>query len=237
MADGYLPYLMIFGLLIIIALVCYLFGGYSRLVATPDEPLFDDVCEEDSPKICQPELIPVEEATEVCYTETTPEKIFEGPIVPADFQARIDEYISTHGLDQGERNANQSKGEAICCQTMTSIYGEYFVKTRPAWLVNPETNRRLELDCYNDRLKIAVEYNGVQHYEWPNFTGQTQEEFIKQVRRDQFKRERCEEEDVYLITVPYTVPLPLIREYLLTHVPENVKRRIIQEQGVSYSTN
>src|SRR5690606_8776479 len=95
-----------------------------------------------------------------------------------------------------------SKGERICKETMENLYGVKFENVRPSWLKNPETGRSLELDCYNESLKLAVEYNGEQHYKWPNFTNQSREEFINQTRRDNLKRELCDKNGVYLIVVP-----------------------------------
>ena len=109
----------------------------------------------------------------------------------------------------------RSKGEAICCQVMEELTGKRFTTVRPPFLKNPETNRNLEIDCYNDELKIGVEYNGIQHYVYPNFTGQSYEQFINQVRRDEYKIRACDEHGVYLITVPYTVPHDQIRDYLI----------------------
>jgi predicted metalloprotease len=40
-----------------------------------------------------------------------------------------------------------------------------FTKTRPDFLKNPETNCNLELDGYNAEGKLAIEYQGKQHYE------------------------------------------------------------------------
>lgn len=124
------------------------------------------------------------------------------------------------------KNARVSKGEKICKQVLEEIYGKKFITVRPNFLKNPETNRNLELDCYNHELKIAVEYNGVQHYVWPNFTGQTKEEFTKQLRRDKFKVEQCDKNGVYLITVPYNVPHNMIKDYIIYYLPENVEKRL-----------
>ena len=123
-----------------------------------------------------------------------------------------------------------SKGERICCGAMQSIYGVPFDTIRPSWLRNPETGENLELDCYNDDLKIAVEYNGIQHYKWPNFTNQTQDQFINQIRRDEAKVEMCKRNDVYLIVVPYTVPHEMISSFILSHLPETIRRRLQEEQ-------
>jgi hypothetical protein len=126
-----------------------------------------------------------------------------------------------------------SKGERICCSTMSNIYGVPFDTIRPSWLRNPETGENLELDCYNDDLKIAVEYNGIQHYKWPNFTNQTEEQFINQVRRDEAKVELCKRNNVYLITVPYEVPHEMIASFILSHLPETISRRLQEEQVCS----
>ena len=122
-----------------------------------------------------------------------------------------------------------SKGERICTQTMENIYGVPFITIRPSWLRNPETGENLELDCYNDDLQIAVEYNGVQHYKWPNFTNQTQEQFINQVRRDEAKVEMCKRQGVYLIVVPYEVPHEIIPSFILSHLPETITNRLRTE--------
>jgi hypothetical protein len=128
------------------------------------------------------------------------------------------------------RNKFISRGERLCCRTMKQIYGVPFVSTRPDWLINPETGRKLELDCYNDELKIAVEYNGEQHYKWPNFTNQTYQEFINQVRRDTLKVNLCDRNGVYLISVPYNVSSENIPTFIMSHLPETIQKRLKEEQ-------
>ena len=123
-----------------------------------------------------------------------------------------------------------SKGERICKETMERIYGVPFENIRPSWLINTETGERLELDCYNEDLGYAVEYNGIQHYRWPNWTNQTQAQFINQVRRDQYKREMCDRKGIYLISVPYDIPHEDIPRFITEQLPETIQRRI-QEEG------
>lgn len=120
----------------------------------------------------------------------------------------------------------RSKGEIICCQTLEEIYGKPFKSVRPDFLKNPTTGHNLELDCYNEELKLAVEYNGEQHYVWPNFFRTTQQQFVEQLRRDQFKVEMCDQLGIYLITVPYTVSHELIPAYIRHYLPEAVMSRL-----------
>ena len=119
-----------------------------------------------------------------------------------------------------------SNREGECCTALEDIYGVPFDTVRPAWLRNPKTGKNLELDCYNDKLKIGLEHQGEHHYKFPNYFHKTKEEWIKQVQYDQYKRQRCDEEGVYLITVPYDVPIHEIRDYIEFYLPERVKDRM-----------
>jgi hypothetical protein len=73
-------------------------------------------------------------------------------------------------------------------------------------MVNPVTGSQfnLELDCFNESLKLAVEYNGAQHYQFIPFFHKNQEAFYNQKYRDELKRMRCREMGITLIEVPHT---------------------------------
>jgi len=118
-----------------------------------------------------------------------------------------------------------SIGERHTIESLQLIFPGYsFKKVRPNWLKNPKTGRNLELDGYCPELKIAAEYNGQQHYVWPNFTKMSYQEFLQQVERDRLKLEICQNLKICLIRIPYTVPLnriPLaVYSKLLESVPE-----------------
>lgn len=137
----------------------------------------------------------------------------------------------------------QSKGEKECKRVLEKHYsnserGEYckFEKYRHPAIRNEITNYPLELDCFNEEHKIAAEYNGIQHYKWPNFTSQSKEEFDKQKNRDQLKRKLCVQENIRLITVPYTVEHEDIETYILDYLsicklelPSKINIEMIQD--------
>lgn len=84
-----------------------------------------------------------------------------------------------------------------CARTILENIFEYeFPKARPSWL------KGLELDGYNESLKLAFEYQGIQHEEFhPHFHrhGKT---FEKQVERDKRKKDLCDSLNIKLIIIP-----------------------------------
>lgn len=111
----------------------------------------------------------------------------------------------------------ESSGEIECRRVLEDIYKKPFNKKRPDFLHNHvlQTNN-LELDCYNEDLRIAVEYNGAQHYKYIPFMHRTRDSFNNQKYRDHIKRELCQKNGINLIEVPYTVKIQDIEEYLIT---------------------
>lgn len=108
-----------------------------------------------------------------------------------------------------------SKGELKCRETLERLFSRPFDKIRPDSLRNPiDTDANLELDCYNDELKLAVEYNGIQHYKYTPYFHKTKETFHNQKYRDYIKRQLCRENGICLIEVPYTVKNDEIPEFL-----------------------
>lgn len=118
--------------------------------------------------------------------------------------------------------AVKSMGEQMCRTTLQSLFNMIFISIRPDWLINPKTGQRMELDCYNDELKLAVEYNGEQHYVWPNFTGQSKKAHNALKRRDILKAKICKKQGIYLISVPYNIPYTDIHLYIKDRIPAHL---------------
>ncbi len=181
----------------------------------------------------EPEGICVQNVTEIDNTPVIADNFLEESICLQQEPTEIISIIPEVPNPPKKKGRFVSRGERICCETMEKIYGVPFTTVRPSWLTNPETGRALELDCYNDDLKIGVEYNGEQHYKWPNYTNQSNQQFIDQVRRDQLKTKLCERNGVYLIVVPYKVPHKNIPSFIMSHLPETIQRRIQEERILS----
>jgi hypothetical protein len=101
--------------------------------------------------------------------------------------------------------AKLSRGERNCINVINEIYPNHkFLKIRHPNIINPSTNRPLELDLYNEELRIAFEYNGKQHYQYiPHFHGDISN-FNDQQSRDNGKIALCTANGIKLIIIPYT---------------------------------
>ena len=123
-------------------------------------------------------------------------------------------------------------------ERVMSRFGPFlFPNVRPEWLKNPETNRNLELDCYNRDLQVAFELQGIQHYEPRSYFG-GEKTFIKIIRRDNHKLIGCRKRRVQLFRIdnrPASGKPPQIkRQYYeneikkcLTKLPEDVKLKLL----------
>jgi hypothetical protein len=66
-------------------------------------------------------------------------------------------------------------------------------------LFHKPSNRAIEFDFYYPSLKLAIEYQGYQHYN-QTFRGN----FQQQSKRDEEKREACKSEQITLLEIPYS---------------------------------
>jgi len=111
----------------------------------------------------------------------------------------------------------ESKGEAECRRVLQKLFKRPFHKARPDFLRNPVTggNFNLELDCYDTELRLAVEYNGVQHYKYVPYFHRSKDGLTLQKYRDDMKRRICREHGITLIEVAYTIKLEDIEAYII----------------------
>ena len=95
--------------------------------------------------------------------------------------------------------------EERCRRIFEDILGEKFPNVRPLWLLNKETGCRLELDGYCQKLKLAFEYDGIQHHKYPNPFHRDLSDFNRQRKRDGIKNRRCISHKVILIRIKYNI--------------------------------
>ena len=90
------------------------------------------------------------------------------------------------------------KNETACRESIEKVIGKKFPSTWPSFLEG------LQYDGYNEELKIAIEYHGIQHYKPVKFFG-GEKRFKIQQERDEKKLRLSKLNNITLIVVPYTV--------------------------------
>lgn len=70
---------------------------------------------------------------------------------------------------------------------------------RPAWLVNPLTGGRMELDMYCPERALAIEYDGPSHLAFPNGVHRSEAAFRAGRGRDALKEAVCARNGVTLL--------------------------------------
>lgn len=123
---------------------------------------------------------------------------------------------------RGGGGGGESKGEVECRRVMQKLFDKPFYKIRPQFLNNPVTfgTNNLELDCFNEELKLAVEYDGAQHYKFIPHFHKTHDGFMNQRYRDYMKEQMCKENKIRLIRVPYTVKIENIESFIVNKLEE-----------------
>lgn len=89
--------------------------------------------------------------------------------------------------------------ETRCKFILETIFNKKFIKTRKI------VEGGLELDMYNEELNLALEYNGIQHYKEDTKFFHKNGGFKEQQDRDNIKLNFCNDNNINLLIVPYTV--------------------------------
>lgn len=134
-------------------------------------------------------------------------KCVEGHITKRPLQHII------HGVVGCSECNNYFSSERKFRKLVEKELGVPFPKARPEWLVSPETGFRLELDCYNQELKLAFEYDGNFHFEVRNGLNN---DLAKTKKNDQYKEEIARENGVTLVRVPYFMKNEEVLELIRT---------------------
>lgn len=108
--------------------------------------------------------------------------------------------ISPNNMKRGKwcPTCNSGIGERVCRLAFEKIFQKHFNKVRPNWLRN-NLGFVMELDGYNEELKLAFEHQGTQHY-----SNKTNHRFVKEnlAQNDKEKFELCKSRGVSIVYIP-----------------------------------
>lgn len=94
--------------------------------------------------------------------------------------------------------------ESYCRMVIETLTGKNFYKCRPEWMKCPTTGKLLEIDMLNEELKLALEYNGKQHYEFIPRLHKNYRNYIRRLEIDKLKKEMLYNKGYKFIEVPHT---------------------------------
>lgn len=107
-----------------------------------------------------------------------------------------------------------NKGEEKCREIFEKLFNKPFERIRPDFLKNDCTDINMEIDGYNDELKLGFEYQGVQHYKHTPYFHKDIQDFNKQIYRDNLKQEILEKNGIQVIYVPYSVEFDDLEDFV-----------------------
>ena len=119
--------------------------------------------------------------------------------------------------------------ERLCRLAFETIFNTTFPSTRPKWLLS-QKGFSLELDGFSEKLNLAFEYNGEQHYKARALGVGVNN--LKEIRkRDELKRKLCRDKKITLIIINY--------EDNIMHLPSIIYERIPKDRRdlLKYSFN
>jgi hypothetical protein len=126
---------------------------------------------------------------------------------------------------------NFYKSEACCKEIIELIFNKKFNKIVPiGW-------GRLEIDIYNEELKLGFEHNGLQHYEFSPWFHRTEQGFIDQQERDERKKRLCIENGITLISIPHIKNILNLKiaDYLKNELDKNnVKYKDFNDKDLEF---
>ena len=120
-------------------------------------------------------------------------------------------------------NSDSIKNGSWCPHCNSGSIGEELVRNALEEALPPKLFNRtrsepwmqgLELDGFNYSLRLAFEYQGIQHYERVEHFKRKEGDFEAQLARDRKKQELCDDEFITLLIVPYTIDHKLLRTYV-----------------------
>jgi hypothetical protein len=118
------------------------------------------------------------------------------------------------------RECNDGITERTVRKIFEFIYQKPFQKARPKWLISDQKTQ-LELDCYNEELKLGIEIDGAQHFKEVAYFDSNQS-LIERQALDTQKNAKCLENNIQLIRIPYTIPYNKLYKHIRNLLPEDV---------------
>ena len=132
-------------------------------------------------------------------------------------------WTCVHNQNSWCPECSSGQSEKLCKKLLEQKLNMPFEKIR--FYYDPTNKHKCyEFDGYNEEHKIAFEYNGRQHYEYPNHCHKTEQLFKEQQQRDLDKIQYAKDNGIQLIIIPCS------QEYYLEQYINKQLENITMEQ-------
>lgn len=218
-------YFYIFTILLIFTILIYIFSERKPYRFIGLAPLEQQFMELDSKKVVNDATVspvasttttPIDQSPAYCHV-IEPSKIWE--LLPT-FGDLLYQCEQLNASFKAQNKKTISSGQFICHKTLEAIFGRPFIANlRADFLKSTKTKCNLELDGFNQDLMLAFEYNGYQHYNYPNRYHKNYKEFTNQIENDRYKKRMCPYLGITLLIIPYTISDEDIPLYIANLLP------------------
>ena len=149
-------------------------------------------------------------------TDTVNDKIFQLRMKP---KKKFDyNEMSSENQIFYVKETSDTYREKIVRNILEKLLDRPFPSCKPRWLINPHTKRRLEIDCFNEDLRLAVEIDGEQHSRFLPHFHKTYDEFVKQQERDIMKNGMIQNKGIKLIRIPHYIRTNDLEKYIISQL-------------------
>jgi hypothetical protein len=118
-------------------------------------------------------------------------------------------------------------------QQLFNYFYHYHIEEnyRPDWLMYQNGNN-LEIDFYIERLSVAIEVQGEQHFIYSPFFHNSYDDFIAQTNRDKFKKNICQEKGIVFIEIssPSQIDRCLEKLLLIENNPKELSHALFDKK-------
>lgn len=122
-----------------------------------------------------------------------------GNIIPVRTNYLLSKHTTSCGCNRNTVNGGPSKGEEL----IKTILLKEQIPFQREYICKDLRNNLYRFDFYLPQSFIAIEYNGVQHYEYTSFFYKTRADFLKAQERDRIKIAYSLANNISLYVIPF----------------------------------
>ena len=131
-------------------------------------------------------------------------------------------------------NCKTWRYESVMRKLMKQIFGLDFPQTQAKIVLNDMSLHGLmHFDGYCEfvyagrKVKVAFEYQGYQHYKFPNTFHRTYKKFLDLQKNDKIKYDKCREQGIIFVVIPYKIHnnKRYYKQNIMNHIMKEFERQ------------